>query len=512
MANNDQRDIIDFLTAALTIGGEPPKIITTHISVIFLSGDRALKLKRAVKFPFLDFRSLEARREACLKEIEINRRTAPSIYKGVLPITREGASFAIDGDGEIVDWLVDMRRFDDSLLFDRLASLDKGLRRPIIEDLADSIALFHANAETRPEKGGAAGIRRIAENNIKAFEQQRAGAIFDDARVETVTKRTIELIDAHADKLNARRDDGRVRACHGDLHLRNICLIDGKPTMFDAIEFSSDFSDIDVLYDLAFLLMDLDFHGKERLATFLFNRYLDVGDEQPDAYAVLPVFLSMRAQIRAHVGAAIAVSQSNSADREREAETAVRYLALAESYLAAAKPRLIAVGGLSGSGKSRLARELACYTGRRPGARVVRTDVVRKRLMGVHPNKSLGPEGYAADVTEKTYDAFAAQAREALENGQSVVMDAVFAKEAQRQEVEALAKACSVPFSGIWVDAPEAVRVERVATRKKNVSDATVDVAKQQSAYDLGDIGWARVDSSGKKKETVRQARALIGI
>lgn len=512
MSDNDQRETIEFLTAALTANGEPPQIITTHISIIFLSGDRALKLKRAVKFPFLDFRTLDQRRDACLKEIEINRRTAPSIYRGVLPITRDDSGLAIDGDGEVVDWLVDMHRFDDSLLLDRLASVERGLRRPLIEDLADAIVDFHARAEVRPDKGGAAGIRRIAENNIQAFQAQRSGGVFDGAPVEMVTERTVDLIERCADVLDARRENGRVRACHGDLHLKNICLIDGRPTLFDAIEFSSDFSDIDVLYDLAFLLMDLDFHNKERLSTFLFNRYLDVGDERPDVYTVLPIFLSMRAQIRAHVGAAIAASQQSASDREREVETARRYLDLAETYLAPSAPRLVAVGGLSGSGKSRLAREIACYLGRRPGARVVRTDVVRKRLMGIHPNETLAPEGYAADVTAKTYEIFADQAREALENGQSVVMDAVFAKEAQRREVEALAGTCSVPFTGIWVDAPEAVRVERVATRKRNVSDATVDIARQQSTYDLGQNDWARVDSSGKKKETVRQARALLGV
>ena len=512
MSETEQQDTIDFLTAALSENGTPPKIVTTHISIVFLSGDRAIKLKRAVKFPFLDFRTLEARREACVREVEINRRTAPAIYKGVLPVTRDNDGVELDGSGEAIDWVVDMRRFDEALLFDRLAAVDKGLRRPVIEDLADAIAAFHAKADVRENKGGADGIRRIAENNVRAFEEQDGSGIFDRARVDAVTARTLEMIDDLSTELDARRDEGRVRACHGDLHLRNICLIDGKPTLFDAIEFSSDFSDIDVLYDLAFLLMDLDFHDKRRLATFLFNRYLDVSDERPDAYRVLPVFLTMRAQIRAHVGAAIAASQKDDADRDREAETARRYLDLAETYLTPESPRLVAVGGLSGSGKSRLAREIARYLGVRPGARVVRTDVVRKRLCGVHPNEKLGPEGYTPEMTARTYAAFIEQARDALENGQSVVLDAVFAKQPERERAEDLARTCSVPFTGIWVDAPERIRLDRVATRERNVSDVTVEIAEQQSGYDLGDIGWARVDSSGKKKETVREARNILKI
>jgi len=505
MPEPSQQRVIDFLTAALSEDGVPPKIVTTHISVIFLCGQRALKMKRAVQYPFLDFRSLDARHEACLREVEINRRTAPSIYKGVIAVTERDGALALDGNGDVVEWLVDMARFDEATLFDLLAGIERGLRRPMIEDLADEIAVFHAGAEIKPAAGGAAGIRRIAENNVLAFEEQKPGGVFDAAVADAVSARTLALIDENATLLDARRDGGRVRACHGDLHLRNICLVDGKPTLFDAIEFSDDFSDIDVLYDLAFLLMDLEFHDKSRLASFLFNRYLDVGDERPDAYRVLPIFLSMRAQIRSFVGAAIAVSQTDPDAAAREAKTARRYLALAGRYLEASSPRLVAVGGLSGSGKSRLAREVAPYLGRAPGARVVRTDVVRKRLSGAHPNEGLGAEGYTPEMTVKTYEAFFRQAREALENGQCAVLDAVFAQAEQRRQASELAQACGVPFTGIWVDAPEEVRVERVATRQRNVSDVTVDVAKQQSGYDLGDITWDKVDSSGKKKETIRQ-------
>jgi len=266
------------------------------------------------------------------------------------------------------------------------------------------------------------------------------------------------------------------------------------------------------MYDLAFLLMDLDFRGHRRLASMLLNRYLDVGDETVDAFRVLPIFLTMRAQIRAHVGAAIAAAQDDAAARDREMATARAYLDLAGRYLQPSPPRLVAVGGLSGSGKSRLAREIAPYLGRAPGARVVRTDVVRKRCAGVHPNEPLGPDGYTADMTARTYAAFADEAGAALAAGQSVVMDAVFAKPAQRGDAQAVAEAAEVPFTGLWVDAPEAVRVSRVETRTRNVSDATAAVARQQSGYELGAIDWDTVDSSGAKEETVAGALAVLGI
>ncbi|MDP4796698.1 MAG: AAA family ATPase [Rhodospirillales bacterium] len=512
MTSTDQQPVIDFLRAENALGAGPVQVNTTHVSKIFLSGERALKMKRAVKFPFLDFQTLEARHQACVQEVEINRRTAPSIYKGVVAVTKTpDGGYELGGAGTPVEWLVDMVRFDEDTLFDRLAGVERGLRRPRIEALADTIAEFHAAAEIRATSGGHAGIRMIAENNARSFEILPPDS-FEKNKASSVAAETLKRIDNVAAVLDDRRDAGRVRICHGDLHLRNICLIDDKPTLFDAIEFSSDFSDIDVMYDLAFLLMDLDFHGLRRLSAFLLNRYLDVGDERADVFQVLPIFLSMRAQIRAHVGAAIARAQEKPEDQERELATARRYLELAEQYLQRKPPRLVAVGGLSGSGKSRLAREIASHLGQAPGARVVRTDVVRKRLNGIHPNESLGAHGYTSEMTEKTYQDFFGQARSALAAGQCVVLDAVFAKAEQRAQADTLAIECGVPYQGLWVDAPEHVRVHRVETRERNVSDVTTDVARQQSEYELGPITWAKIDSSGKKNATIDQALKVLKV
>ena len=509
-AEAPQRQVVDFLRDALSDQDGPAKVITTHVSVIVMGGERALKMKRAVQFPFLDFRTLAARHAACEAELGINRRTAPDIYRRIATVTRtDDGRLSLDGDGTPVEYLVDMKRFDDSKLFDRLAGIDGGLKRRMIEALADEVARFHDDAEIKPARGGHAGIRRIAENNRQSFEKLPRET-FEQSAVAMFVDGTLERIDGAQAILESRRANGRVRGCHGDLHLRNICLIDGHPTLFDAIEFSADFSEIDVVYDLAFLLMDLDFRGHRRLASVLLNRYLEVGSESTDAFAVLPIFLSMRAQIRAHVGAAIARSQDDKADCEREMETARQYLNLAATYLTPPPPRLIAVGGLSGSGKSRLARELAPFVGAAPGARVVRTDVIRKRLAGVHPNDKLGPDGYTAEMTTKTYAAFAEQTLATLSAGHSVIMDAVFAKPEQRTAAAAIAERASIPFLGIWVDAPEDVRLARVEERKNNVSDANAAVARAQSEYDLGEMAWRQVDSSGTKAATLRRAMALL--
>lgn len=508
--SDEQKAVIDFLGNHFRAANGSLKVITTHVSMIFLSGRKAYKMKRAVKFPFLDFQNIAARREACEREFEINRHTAPTLYLGVVPVTASDDGFELGGAGEPVEWLVEMNRFDEDTQFDRLAGIERGLRRPIIEVLADVIADFHAHAKISAERGGHAGIRKIAENNVQSFDVLPAG-LFDPDLVKSVTDKTLQNIDALQGVFDARREAGRVRACHGDLHLRNICLVDGKPTLFDAIEFSPDFSEIDVLYDLAFLLMDLDSHGLRRLSAFLLNRYLDVGEESADAFSVLPVFLSMRAQIRAHVGAAIAAAQENAEDRAREMKTASQYLNCALEYLNPLPPRLVAVGGLSGSGKSRLAREIASHLGNAPGARVVRTDVVRKRLNGIHPNESLGADGYTHEMTEKTYQQFFAEAKAAMASGQCAVLDAVFASVEHRARAEALAVECGVPFQGLWVDAPEDVRVHRVETRERNVSDVTTEIARQQSDYQLGAVSWPVISSAGKKKETIQQALKVLG-
>ncbi len=509
MTSVDRQDeVIGFLTEYLTANGIAPKRITTHISEVFLAGDRAFKLKRAVRFPFLDFTTLDQRAEACRREVEINRRTAPELYLRVVAVTEGPDGLAFDGGGEVVDWLVEMNRFDERTLFDRLASDPANLPRRLMERMADEIASLHSEARVDPVRGGHRGIRKIAENNVRAFLRLPKGT-FQASRVDAVAHETLARIDALADILDRRRADGYVRACHGDLHLKNICLVDGRPTLFDAIEFSDDFSNIDVLYDVAFLLMDLLFRGLDRQASFVMNRYLDIAPKSEGAFRVLPVFMTMRAQIRAHIGAAIAAAQSSEAERDVELTVARRYLDLAERLVQPSSPMIIAVGGLSGSGKSRLARELAPSLDVIAGARVIRTDVIRKRMLGKRPEERLGPGGYTPEVTAETYRAFMQAGSDALADGKPVILDAVFAKPDQRVDAEKMAKNAGVPFLGLWVDAPEAIRMARADARTGNASDADSAIAKAQSSYDLGPLTWTIVDSSGRKEDTLAAALAV---
>ncbi len=507
-----QHEIADFLSRPGNLPGAATDVerVETHISIIFLAGDRAWKLKRARTFPYLDFSTLENRRKACDAEVSLNRRTAPDIYLGVVAVTRKPrGGFEVGGSGDPVDWMVEMRRFDQSTLFDKLATENR-LDRPLMEELAEAIAEFHAKAEVYTDRGGRAGVQAVADSNAECFIRDGKG-IFEDCLVADLDTRTRAAVDRVGDVLDKRRADGRVRHCHGDLHLRNIFLHDGRPTLFDAIEFSEDFSIIDVLYDLAFLLMDLDHRGHRRLANLAFNRYMAVTGDV-GGLACLPLFLSLRAAVRAHVGAAAANTQSDKAQSALQADEARRYLEAALAYLDPLPPRAVAVGGLSGSGKSRLAREIAPYIGVAPGAFIARSDAIRKRLAGTSLSEKLDQSGYTPEMTQRTYETVYADMATALEAGHAAIADAVFAKPEQRTAVEAVARERHVPFDGIWLESDRSTMATRIDERQDRVSDATPSVLDRQLTYELGEISWHRVDSSGTREATLQAGLAVLGV
>ncbi len=505
----DQSDVIAVLSRPETYAartgtaGTTVDLVETHVSVVFLTQDRAYKLKRSVVFPYLDFSTADRRRHFCEAEVRFNSRTAPGIYLGVVPVTRsDGGGLVLGGDGEPVDWLVEMRRFDEDTLFDRLA--DRGvLDRFAMEDLGDSIARFHRDAERLTDAGGRDATASIIANNERSFAEIPAD-LLDPAAVERVTAASRRAVDACGALLDRRRADGLVRHCHGDLHLRNIFLYEGRATLFDAIEFNEDFANIDVLYDVAFLIMDLDCRKFRGLASILLNRYLDVTGDA-GGLAALPLFLSMRAAVRSHVDAMACTDQSDAREADVLRERARHYLEKAEAYLVPAAPVLVAVGGLSGSGKSRLARELAAHLGPAPGARVVRSDCTRKRIAGAPLGARLGPSGYTPEMTNRTFEAVYEEARVALAAGHSVIADTVFAGPQQRAAIAEVAEDAGVPFQGFWLEAQPDVTVQRVSARKRNVSDATAAVVRMQLEYELGDIDWHRIDSSGSREKTMDQ-------
>jgi aminoglycoside phosphotransferase family enzyme/predicted kinase len=467
-----------------------------------------LKLKRAVRFDYLDFSTGPLRRAACEREVSINRRSAPSIYRGVVPVTREeDGSLALNGGGTPVEWLVDMVRFDQDFLFDRLAArgaLDQGLMR----GLASAVARLHRDADPRRDHGGRAGMTWVVEGNSSGFDEQGAG-LLDPERCTELTSRALEEIDRLGELLDARRRNGFVRQCHGDLHLRNIVLIEEQPTLFDAVEFNDDISCVDVLYDLAFLLMDLWRRDLAPHANAVFNGYLaDTGDDA--GLPLLPLFLSCRAAVRAKTSATAAHVQPDAAKTRELQALAREYLAMARTCLDPAPARLVAVGGLSGSGKSTLARALAPSIHPAPGAVLIRSDEVRKALLGVPTLQRLGAEAYTTDVNARVYEAMGARAREVLAAGHSVVTDAVFVRPSDRFAIEGVADAAGVRFFGLWLDAAPETLIARVESRGPDASDAGASVVQQQVSQDPGPVGWHRLDA-GAGPGTVA-ARALAAV
>jgi aminoglycoside phosphotransferase family enzyme/predicted kinase len=505
---DDQREVIAFLADGASHGAPDAKVeqIATHCSIVFLLGEQALKLKRAVRFSYLDYSTVSLREKYCRAELRLNRRTAPGIYRRVRAITREApGKLAFDGAGAALDWVLEMRRFDEATLFDRLAEARR-LTPELMRALADGIAEFHGEAEPAPGHGGAAALARAIA--IDTENLRLAAPPLDRAAIDALDAASLARLAKLERLLDRRRAEGKVRRGHGDLHLRNICLFEGRPTLFDAIEFNDDFACIDVLYDLAFLLMDLLHRGLGELANLVCNRYLDRTGETAGLPA-LPLFLSTRAAIRAHVLGALARSPAAPAETVAAAQS---YLALAAALLTEAPPRIIAVGGLSGSGKSSLGQALAALCRPAPGARLIRSDVLRKRLAQVPPETSLPRESYTLAASRRVYAALEEEARLTLAAGYTAILDATFLRAQERQAAAALAQAAGVSFIGLWLDAPHEMLAERLDARRNDASDADRAVLEWQRGIDTGPIDWRQLDTSAGPAATVAAARAVLGI
>jgi aminoglycoside phosphotransferase family enzyme/predicted kinase len=507
MVTEDQHEVIEFLRRPGTHGPDCAHVdeVVTHSAMVFLAGPRALKMKRAVRYDYLDFSTAERRRAGCEAEAALNRRLAPAIYRGVVAVTREAdGRLALGGAGAPVEWLVDMTRFDERRLADRLAEAG-ALPVAAMAALASSIAAFHAGAAPRTDKGGAAGMLWVADGNRASFDEF-GDAVFPAAARARLVRDTARVLQAASARLDRRRAAGLVRQCHGDLHLRNIVVLDGVPTLFDAVEFNDDIAGIDVFYDLAFLLMDLWRRRLPGHANAVLNEYLRrTGDL--DGLALLPLFLLCRAAVRAKTGATTAALAEDPAARSGLVDTARSYLTLAQTFLQPAPPVLLAIGGLSGSGKSTAAAQVAPALGAAPGALHLRTDVIRKDLCGVPLLERLPAEAYTADVSARVYDRLTSNAATALAAGHAVVCDGVLGDAAARSALAGVAHAAGAPFVGVWLEAPEAALLDRVERRRDDVSDATGDVVRRQVEQAQAPTDWTRVDASGSADATA--ARVL---
>jgi uncharacterized protein len=507
LADTGQAEVAAFLSSPAAYPAPPAEVerVQTHAAMVFLSGDDAYKIKRAVTYSYLDFSTLEKRRRTLEHEYEVNRANAPGIYRGVTPIVRsQDGKLAIGGNGQVVEWALHMRRFaTPSILSNRFATNPPSDRD--VRDLAEAVVKLHQGATPKKTPDGAIRIGAIVEELREAFAEH------SDRLPDEAVERFIDLAHLELDRvrlcLKFRGRRGCIRRCHGDLHLGNIVEIDNTPVLFDAIEFDDELATIDVLYDLAFLLMDLDLRGYRRAANLLLNRYLKLSLNPLDLYglAALPLFLGLRAAIRAMV----ALQRGHGSDSHAEAE-AWRYLDQALGYLQPSDPRLIAVGGCSGTGKSTLALGLAPLVGRAPGGMHLSSDTERKDLAGVAEQQRLGAAGYTLEVTVAVYRRLQSKASRILRSGSCVVVDATFLRAEDRMAIEAIGKRLGVPFTGIWLTASQPVASARVALRQADVSDATPDIVERQFSDGTPPNDWIAIDASGTPEQTLSAAKLRI--
>jgi len=504
MITENQDIVVEMLKDPATYGeAGTVETIETHISRIFLIGQRAFKMKRAVKLPYVDFSTPEFRLAACEKEVELNSRTAPGLYLNVRRITRAGNRLAMDGSGELVDAVIEMVRFDQSNLLDRMGAAAK-LTPALMTAVARMIAQYHRNAEVIHAGSGSGNIGGVLEINSAGFATSH---VFDGKEIETLNAAFRAALARHTGLLDRREAAGRVRRCHGDLHLRNICAFDGEPRLFDCIEFNDQIATVDVLYDLAFLLMDLWHRGYAQFANLVMNRYLDDADDE-DGFILLPFFMAVRAAVRAHVTATQV--EEGSQDSTKLIAEARSYFQLAQTLLAQTPARLVAIGGLSGSGKTTVAEALAPQIGAPPGARIVESDRIRKAMHGVPAETKLPDKAYRPGVSERVYRQLAWRSELILAEGGSVVADAVFDKPEDRDRIERAASEADVPFAGFWLAADPSVLWHRVSKRKGGPSDATVDILSRQLQRDAGPLTWRQIEADRKVAEITTEMVALV--
>ncbi|WP_167631630.1 AAA family ATPase [Mariprofundus ferrooxydans] len=467
-------------------------MIQTHISWVFLAGDYAYKLKKPVNFGFLDFSTLADRRHYCERELLLNRRLSPEIYLDVLPVYQHGDRYALSPPGTIVDYCLKMARFEQSALLENKL-LSGRFDACWMDSLAEEMARFHREQESIY----AADIDHVhlLDEHIRAnieIASSHMPAVMDQGRWTLVSEYAAAAQYKLSPLLIARQLAGHVRHCHGDLHLKNITLIDGHPRVFDCIEFNDEFATIDTMNDIAFLVMDCDAHGHGELGMRFLSRYLEQSADY-DGLPLLPLYLFYRAGVRGKVACLLADELEQGSDKHAAAlHEARHYFELAAGYCPAPTPRLFAIGGLSGSGKSHLAL-LGCGV---EHAVIIRSDATRKRLAHTHPELAL----YGSKMSQLTYDAVLAAASTALAAGRSVILDAAFLHPDQRLAVKKLADTSETPLCFYWLEIETEVLRSHIIRRQQagsDLSDADLAVLDLQlAAYQRPSEPWIEHISS----------------
>lgn len=456
---------------------EPIELIQTHCSYVLLTGDYVYKLKKSVNFGFLDYSTLEKRQHFCQEELRLNQRSAGELYLEVLPINLVGEKYQLGGNGEIVEYVLKMRQFPQETLFTNLFEQGK-LNEKLLENLGQVVAEYHAKAAINDyirSFGEVSQIRVAFDENYQQTEKY-IGKVQTQTQFTETKAYTDRFFAERAELFKNRLINNFVRECHGDLHLRNICLWQDKILLFDCIEFNEPFRFVDVMYDVAFTLMDLQAKGLNELGNVFLNSYLEqTGDWE--GLQVLPLYLSRQAYVRAKVTSFLLDDPGVPENVKEEAsKTAAAYYTQAWEYTKPQQGKLILMSGLSGSGKSTTARYLA----RKLGAIHVRSDAVRKHLAGIPLLARGGAEVYTPEMTQKTYQRLLTLGITLAHEGWTVILDAKYDRQNLRQEAIAQATQNQLPLEIIHCTAPLEVLKQRLLNRTGDIADATADLLVSQ--------------------------------
>ena len=457
------------------------ELIETHISWVLLTGDYAYKIKKPVDFGFLDFSTLEKRHSFCIQELELNRRLAPAIYLDVVSIRKSKNKLSISDDGTVIEYAVKMTQFPQSAQLDHMLATDE-LNTKHIDAIAHMVAEFHQTIKVSDDSmnyGDNDTVYKPVEENFTQINEHLDTAHYADklnilsqwCSNEFLTLKTI---------FEKRKNDGFIRECHGDMHLRNLIWLNDKPIAFDCIEFNSKLRWIDVISEVAFLVMDLQDRKQQILANHFLNTYLELTGDY-DGLSILPFYLCYRALVRAKVNA-LRLKQKDLSSKEREIATTEfeSYLELAVTYTQQLTPKLIIMRGMSASGKSTVSQQLLDAT----GAIRIRSDVERKRLFKITPTTNISEKVdsgiYSSDASQRTYKKLLELTSMIIKSGYSVIVDAAFLKREQREPFQKIAKRLKIPYIILEITAPAETLRQRIALRKNDVSDADLVVLEHQ--------------------------------
>ncbi len=492
----------------------------TQISVVFLTGAYAYKIKKPLTFSFLDFTTLESRKIACEREVTLNRRLAPDVYLGVVPIARAAHGLRVGGGGEVVEYAVKMVQLPEEGMLDHL--LQRGAaNQDMVRRLAKDIAAFHKRAATGPEiarQGGLETTRQFVEGNLRDGEEF-PGLHPDHEAWERTKSFSRAFMERRAPLFRKREAEGRIRDGHGDLHAAQVCFHDGRITILDCIEFNDRFRYGDAISDLAFMAMDLDFYGRPDLSHAFVQAYLDETQDW-EGLELLPFYKAYRACVRGKVaGYRMRDPDAAEAVRREAEERGRRYYALAAEYShSRVGPVLVLIGGLMGTGKTTLAETLA----REQGFAHLSSDVTRKRLAGMEPQErrhvAFGADIYGPESTARTYQALLEEAAALLDQGRSVVVDASFREAGERQKFLTLARGKGVPFLFALCEAEDAVVRRRLTERVQQgagASDGRWELyARQKATFqppdDIPPESLLRLDTARPAESAVRDLLARL--